>query len=166
MNAIDLLVRLATYNRWVNAKLYAVCAQLPDAERKCERGVFFHSLHGTLNHLLLADRLWLGRLIGKPLAAAGLGVELYGDFDELRAERGITDAELLGYVRDLPPQQLGQTLSYHSLATGNQRSCPRGVALQTLFNHQTHHRGQITALLSQLGYDYGDIDLIYMPADA
>jgi uncharacterized damage-inducible protein DinB len=162
MSGMALLTRLAAYNRWVNDKLYATCAAVADVERRRDRGVFFRSVHGTLNHLLLADRLWLGRLRGEPCAATDLGAELYADFDELRAQRRISDAAIAAYVRDLPEAALARTLTYVSVATGARRSCSYADALLQLFNHQTHHRGQLTALLSQLGCDYGDIDLIWM----
>ncbi len=75
---------LARYNRWMNGKLYTLCAGLPDAERKQDRHAFFRSIHGTLNHLLLGDRIWLGRFLGQPFQVQSLGQELYSDFDELR----------------------------------------------------------------------------------
>jgi uncharacterized damage-inducible protein DinB len=80
---------LAKYNEWMNERLYSVCAEIPDAERKAERGAFFGSVHGTLNHMLLADRIWLGHFDRTPYAATNLDEVLYSDFDELRG--GLSD---------------------------------------------------------------------------
>lgn len=155
--------RFAEYNRWINAHLYGVCAAIPDAERKRDLGAFFHSLHGTLNHLLLADSVWLGRLTAQPFAVATLGDELYADFDELAAQRRCVDARLIEYVAQLPEAALDTEFGYTSIATRSARRYLLADVLLHLFNHQTHHRGQITTLIGQLGYDYGDIDLIFMP---
>src|SRR6476469_4234839 len=93
---------MARYNRWMNEKLYAVAEKLSDEERKTDRGAFFGSIHRTLNHLLLADRVWLGRFTGAVLQEGEFGPggiktldqELYADFDELRRERAKTDDEI------------------------------------------------------------------------
>ena len=75
---------MASYNRWMNQRLYSVCAELPDRERKEDRGAFFKSIHGTLNHLLVGDKVWLARFFGESFQIEGLDQELYSDFDELR----------------------------------------------------------------------------------
>src|SRR5688500_2395658 len=90
---------LAEYNTWMNGKLYAACATLPDEERKRERGAFFHSIHGTLNHVLLADSVWMGRFDGKPFAFKSLDEELCASFDELRARRAEMDQRIDGWAR-------------------------------------------------------------------
>ena len=78
---------LAQYNAWMNDKLYAACAALSDDERKRDRGAFFGSIHATLNHLLVADSIWMGRFEGQPFAFKGLDQELHASFDELRTHR-------------------------------------------------------------------------------
>ncbi len=85
MNLLENLLLLARYSQWVNQRLYDACATLADAERKQDRSVFFHSIHGTWNHLLLGDRVWLARLQGRPVPYQRLDLELYTDFAELRA---------------------------------------------------------------------------------
>src|SRR4029434_3118727 len=95
---------MARYNRWMNERLYECCARIPDAERKRDMGAFFKSIHGTLNHLLLADRIWLGRFTGVPFAVTGLDQELYADFAELRRERECTDREIVSWVASLAPE--------------------------------------------------------------
>jgi uncharacterized damage-inducible protein DinB len=159
MDLRDSLLMMAGYNRWMNEKLYAVCAQVPDEERKRDRKAFFRSIHGALNHLLLTDRGWMGRFEGKPWAFGALNQELYADFDELRRERATTDREIEAFVTAMTPQRLDAPFDYQNYA-GKRFSHPLGPALVHLFNHQTHHRGQVTTLLSQLGIDVGVTDAI------
>lgn len=154
---------MARYNRWVNGRLYEVCAGLSDAERKCDLKAFFQSVHGTLNHLLLTDRLWLGRLTETPCAATSLREELYSDFDALRAARGELDEAIIHCVAALPALRLRGELRFASVAQRREVVLPVRTVLLHWFNHQTHHRGQVTVLLQQLGCDYGDIDLPMMP---
>jgi uncharacterized damage-inducible protein DinB len=159
MSSIDALRMMAGYNRWMNEKLYALCATLSDEERKRDRQAFFRSIHGTLNHLLLTDRGWLGRFRGAPWTFRSLDQELYGDFAELRRERADTDAEIEQYVADLSPERLAAEFTYTTYA-GKTFTHPLAPALVHFFNHQTHHRGQLTTLLSQVGLDPGVTDVI------
>jgi uncharacterized damage-inducible protein DinB len=165
---------LAHYNTWMNERLYGVCATLPDAERTRDRGAFFRSIHGTLNHLLLTDRAWLGRFTGDPAIAesrdaAGMPIpfsgrldqELYADFDLLRRERAQTDAAIEAWVADLDEERLGAQIAYRS-SKGERHAHPLWWAVLHFFNHQTHHRGQVTTLLTQLGHDPGVTDLILL----
>jgi uncharacterized damage-inducible protein DinB len=154
---------MAAYNRWANAHLYALCAALTDEARKRDLGAFFKSIHGTLNHLLLGDRLWLSRLQGTALKVDSLGAELYDDFVELRAARLDTDRALEDWTSTLTPAELAGELRYLGMAPPVPRCYPVWFALMHLFNHQTHHRGQITTLLVQLGVDAGSLDLIGLP---
>ena len=104
---------LAEYNQWMNQNLYAVCAEIPDEKRKEDLGAFFKSIHGTLNHLLFGDRVWLGRFIGKPYAAR-VGQELYADFAKLRQEREQTDQQILDWAAQLSSDWLNQSFEYTS----------------------------------------------------
>jgi uncharacterized damage-inducible protein DinB len=163
---------LAGYNRWMNEKVYATAADLPDADRRRDLGAFFKSIHGTLNHLLLADRAWLWRFTrdpnvaesrdrdGHPVLMTGrLDQELYADFGELRAERAKTDAHILAWVDTLDDARLAAPLAYKTTA-GVPYEHPLWWAVGHFFNHQTHHRGQVTTLLVQLGRDPGVTDLL------
>lgn len=163
MNSIDLLQNFVRYNAWVNQKIYAVCATIPDGERKRDLGVFFHSIHATLNHLLLGDRVWLGRMTGVDFPVRTLGDELYESFDELQRERLITDSELIKVFAGYSEADLERDLTSTSVSTGKSRSYPLHHVLLHLCNHQTHHRGQVTAMIQRLGFDYGDIDMLFMP---
>ena len=156
---------MARYNAWMNQRLYEVCAGLPDAQRKRDVGAFFKSIHGTLNHLLLADRVWLGRFTGVPFVVHGLDQELYADFAELRAARERTDADLVAWTAALQPADFTRALRYTSIARPVATQKPLWLAVTHLFNHQTHHRGQLTALLKQAGVEPGVTDLIAMPAE-
>jgi len=161
---------LARYNHWMNEKLYGLAAKLNDEERKRDRGAFFKSIHGTFNHLLVADRVWLARFKGEPapdgFMAAGirsLDQELYEDFEQLRRERALTDAELSAWVGGLTENQLAGPFSYRR--RGQPQEHPLWWALAHAFNHQTHHRGQLTTLFTQSGIDPGVTDLIAMILD-
>lgn len=163
MTALKSLQLAAAYNRWANEHLYAVCAELEDADYRRDLGAFFRSVHGTLNHLLLVDRLWLARLRGEAPVFTSLDTELHGEFAALRVARSVADADIVGYVDTLDAHMLAQPLCFTSFVTRRAMHMPRWVGLMQLFNHQLHHRGQVTALLGRLGVDYGDIDLIWMP---
>jgi uncharacterized damage-inducible protein DinB len=160
---------LARYNAWMNERLYALCATLGDEERRRDRGAFFRSIHGTLNHILLADRAWLGRFTGdaavarsldaagNPIEVRGLDHELYADFDHLRRERARTDADVERFVAGLTEERLAASFKYKS-AAGLRFEHPLWQAVTHFFNHQTHHRGQVTTLLFQAGRDPGVTD--------
>jgi uncharacterized damage-inducible protein DinB len=156
------------YNRWMNDKLYTLAATLTDQARKRDSGAFFRSIHGTFNHLLLADRVWLARFNGVsvpeefmgPGGIRSLDQELYVDFEELRRERALTDDELSTWGSTLTPERLAAPLVY--FRRGQKQESPLWWAVAHVFNHQTHHRGQITALLSQQGCDPGSTDLFAM----
>jgi uncharacterized damage-inducible protein DinB len=160
---------MARYNRWMNERLYALAGQLSDEERKRPMGAFFGSIHGTFNHLLLADRVWLARFgAGERPAVKSLADILFDDFDALRRERAITDGVMEAYVASLDAQKLGETLAYKT-SKGAPMSHALWIALSHFFNHQTHHRGQATTLFMQLGHDPGVTDalvLLLTPADA
>jgi uncharacterized damage-inducible protein DinB len=154
---------MARYNAWMNERLYAVCAALSDEERKRDRGAFFKSIHGTLNHILLADLIWLGRFEGKPFAFTSLAQELHSSFDELRAERTAVDARIERWAAGLTDDALAARFEFTSVVTKRTYSPALWKVVAHFFNHQTHHRGQITALLSQAGVDYGVTDLFLLP---
>jgi uncharacterized damage-inducible protein DinB len=159
MYGLDGFRMMAGYNRWANERLYAVCATIPDEERKRDRQAFFHSIHGTLNHLLLGDRAWLGRFTGRPASFRSLDQELFADFDDLRRERSRTDDAIEAFCRTLTEEQLAADIEYATQA-GARFKHPLAPALLHMFNHETHHRGQLTTMLAQLGLDYGATDAI------
>ncbi len=225
----------AKYNRWMNEKLYALAATLSDEERKRDLGAFFRSIHGSLNHLLLTDRVQLGRFTsrlrkkafpqpaslsvvsprrgrtigkqpdpsptaqdkvlsqgaesrrgcigvsphpasdpgitsllqtldagGNPVPIRSLDQELYSNFDTLRRERARTDLAIEKWASGLTIEKLSGSLRYRAMLDGREYEHPLWWAVSHFFNHQTHHRGQITTLLMQLGKDPGVTDLMAM----
>lgn len=157
---------LARYAQWMNARLHAAVATLPVEARCRERGAFFGSIHETCNHLLWGDRIWLSRFIGTAAPPGGFGRGLYADFATLAAERAATDALMLQWAADVTPEWLAGTLRYRSAADGKDRALPSAIAAVHLFNHGTHHRGQLTTLLMQAGIDPGVTDLPWLPGIA
>ncbi len=168
MMSLEWVSALSRYNRWMNDKLYGAAATLSDEARKRDAGAFFKSIHGTFNHLLLADRVWLARFTGVtvpdgfmgPGGIRSLDQELYEDFDELRRERARTDDELSAWVCGLTPERLAAPLVF--LRRGQRQQSPLWWAVAHVFNHQTHHRGQVTTLLTQQRCDPGVTDLVAM----
>lgn len=151
------------YNQWMNESLYERCQPLDPEMLSRDLGAFFKSIMGTLNHLLLADRLWLSRFAGQAYPITRLDTILYADFEMLRAERVVTDQSLTDYLVGLTEADLDQPLHYTSVLSPEPRTLRLGDALLHLYHHQTHHRGQVTTLLSQLGVDFGETDLLFMP---
>jgi uncharacterized damage-inducible protein DinB len=152
---------MANYNEWMNQKLYKLCADLPDPDRKLDRGAFFKSIHGTLNHILIGDLIWLGRFTQQPFAGK-VSDELYNDFSQLRAERERLDRTIVTWAQNLTPDWLEQNLTYISGIDRKTRTLPHWLLVTQMFNHQTHHRGQLTTLLSQMGLNPGVTDIPWM----
>jgi len=162
--SVEYVRKMASYNQWMNLKLYQSCAGLSDAERKRDQGAFFKSIHGTLNHLLLGDRVWMGRFLQQPFTVAALDQILYPDFAELRHEREQTDAAILTWAQTISNAELAEDFSYTSIIASQTRTQPLGFLVMHFFNHQTHHRGQLTTLLNQCGVEPGVTDLLLLPA--
>ncbi len=151
---------LAAYNAWANGRLYGAAANLSDADYRADRGAFFKSVHGTLNHLLVTDRIWMHCFTGEGDAPDRLDAILFGDRTELRAARDAEDARIERYVAGLGPEALAGTISYRRVSTPEAFTQPLAPALLHLFNHQTHHRGQVHALLSGLVGEAPSVDLL------
>ncbi|MCA9772683.1 MAG: DinB family protein [Myxococcales bacterium] len=156
---------LVRYNSWMNRTVYDACESLSDAERKHERGAFFGSIHRTLNHILLVDLLWLDRFQSRPMRFTDLGEEIHARWDTLRAERVAADAGLEAWVAGVPEGDFAGTFTYLD-TEGMTLTNPLWRIATQLFNHQTHHRGQVTTLLSQRGVDVGVTDFIRLPERA
>ena len=154
---------MAEYNEWMNAKLYRACASLPESVLHEDKGAFFKSIYLTLNHIAYSDLAFLSRFTGEQSQVPALNQDLFGSFHQLSIERNRIDARLSQWAIVLTPQWLEQTLTYVSKVDGSNRTAPNWVLVMHLFNHQIHHRGQITTLLTQLGLDLGSTDLPFMP---
>ena len=157
--------RMARYNRWQNENLYGVADRLSDAERRRERGAFFGSIHQTLSHLLWGDRIWMSRFAGLPAPPGGIpqSVSLFPDWGVLRRERDATDASIIAWADQLEPAALEGDLTWHSNAVNREISKPKWLLITHLFNHQTHHRGQVHCMLTQAGGKPHTTDLPAMP---
>jgi uncharacterized damage-inducible protein DinB len=160
---IDLIYvqRMARYNRWQNQNLYGVADQLSDDDRRCERGAFFGSIHKTLSHLLWADRVWLGRfgVTPPPEGRIADSVTLYDDWNGLKGARADFDATIIDWADGLGDQWLAGILTTYSFGAGREITKPRWLLVTHLFNHQTHHRGQVHCMLTQAGGKPHDTDL-------
>ncbi len=167
---------MARYNAWFNQRLYDACEKIDDAARKRDSGAFFGSIHNTLNHLIVADQIWLQRLYQCGLdngfqAAAlsphvldlapghGLAEPAFADWARLRAKRWQLDDAISLWLAAMPPAFPGFTMRYAN-TKGVHREHPAWRAMAHFFNHQAHHRGQVTTLLMQSGVDVGVTDLV------
>jgi uncharacterized damage-inducible protein DinB len=156
------LEHLAAYNTWANTKVYATCGNLTNDDRKRAMGASFGSVHGTLNHLLLVDQLWLSRFLNEPFVAGSVREEFYAEFDNLRRERQLTDARLEAWMHTLDDDALDSDLTFTTITKGQRITMPLGRAALHVFNHQTYHRGQVASLVRQLGHTPPETDLLYM----
>ena len=139
---------LSRYNTQANFRVYESCSQLTDAERKRTRPAFFKSIHGTLNHIMVGDRIWLTRFEGGEIPSTGLDAMLYEDFDELREARIAEDERIEAFASGLAEEFLASTITYRN-NSGNIHTDPVNLLMAHFFNHQTHHRGQIHDMLTQ-----------------
>ena len=141
---------MARYNRWANRRLYKEAASLPDAQYRQDAGAFFGSLHGTLNHLLVTNRIWMKRMDGQGEAPTRLNAILFEELEPLRLAEEAEDERIIAHVDGLSPEALAGEFEYATTKGAPQRQ-PRWQALAHLFNHQTHHRGQAHTILTRLG---------------
>ncbi|NLR95589.1 damage-inducible protein DinB [Rhizobium sp. P38BS-XIX] len=152
---------LADYNRWANIQVYDAAAQLSDAEFREDRGAFFGSLHGTLNHLLVADRLWMHRFDGSGEPPAALGVVLHEELAELRASRETQDRQITDWIDTLSEAALDADVTYSSVLRPGAITHPLHLAIAHMFNHHTHHRGQCHMILTSMGKPSLVLDLLH-----
>ena len=170
MDPVENYRALARYNTWMNRRTFALCARLSDAERKRDVGAFFQSIHGTLNHLLMGDHAWLLRCTrdierhsprdarGEIIVMRGYDHVLYEDFAEMAAQRETTDRMIESWISSLTAVELASNVQYRGLKGSYDH--PLWWCVTHLFNHQAHHRGQLTTVLMQLGHDPGITDFI------
>lgn len=168
---------LAEYNRWMNERLYDAAGKLTSEQVFEDRGAFFGSLFDTLNHIAVADLIWLHRLAPMPALAELKGLmaglpqpkslreRVAHSLPELAALRTTIDTIITRLATSLDAQALAQTLPYTNMA-GQPHAKTLGLLLMHVFNHQTHHRGQASTLLFQAGVDVGVTDLITLIPNA
>ncbi|WOS63824.1 DinB family protein [Sinorhizobium fredii] len=151
----------ADYNRWANRRIYAAAAELSEAEYREDRGAFFGSLHGTLNHILAADRIWMKRFTQEGEAPTRLDAILCKDLNALTAARMAEDERIIAWIDSLDEARLNAHFTYSRLTTPDKITQRLGPALAHFFNHQTHHRGQAHATLTALGRPSLTLDLVF-----
>ena len=156
-------VLLAQYNQWMNLKIYEACSGLSESELRLDRQAFFGSIFLTLNHIMYGDLAFLSRFTGDPENIPEINQELAPSFAALREKREALDARIIDWAVTLAPDWLEKDQTYQSKVDGKMRTVPRWALVTHLFNHQTHHRGQLTTLLSQLAIDVGSTDIPFMP---
>ena len=161
MPSLDYFRTLARYNQWANRTLYAVVGKLSEAEYMKPRQAFFGTIHGTLNHNLVGDRIWVGRITGRDSGIKSLDQILYGDLPGLRVARAAEDAQIINVVDAMDEPTLNTTLRYRTLIGDQQAATPMRFVLAHLFNHGTHHRGQVHGLLSQTSVPPPPLDLVF-----
>jgi uncharacterized damage-inducible protein DinB len=155
---------MARYNQWQNQNLYSAADALSEEERRKDRGAFFKSIHATLSHLLWADHMWLSRFAGDPQPHSSLDESsaFRADWQALKDDRERCDLRLIEWADRLDPAALEGDLSWYSGALQRTITKPRPLTVVHMFNHQTHHRGQVHAMLTAAGARPHATDLIMM----
>ena len=161
MTPADHCRMFAHYNAWANTRVYEAAARLSDQQYRADRGAFFKSVHGTLNHLLVTDRIWMQRFTGEGDAPNRLDAILFEAFDELRAAREAEDRRIVRFAEGLDDRRIQGTIKYRRVSSPEQFEQALAPALAHWFNHQTHHRGQVHALLTGLLGQAPELDLLY-----
>lgn len=167
MISVGYVQRMARYNQWQNVGLYGAAEGLSDEERRRQRGAFFGSIHGTLNHLLWADRMWMSRFTDLPKPQGGIpgSVSLHPDWAALKEARAVFDTTIVDWADRLDPAWLAGDLTWYSGAAKKDMSQPKWILVTHLFNHATHHRGQVHCMLTQASGKPYATDLPWMPDD-
>lgn len=155
---------MARYNRWQNESIYAASDGLSDDARRMDRGSFFESIHATLSHVLWADQLWMSRLAGweKP-DGPSRAEPLYADWNDLKARRAQADAQFIEWADRVSQTDIDGDLEWYSATLERGMTSPRALCFMQVFNHQTHHRGQVHAMLTAAGASPEDTDIPFMP---
>ena len=157
--------RMARYNRWQNENLYGVADRLSDDERRFDRGAFFKSIHGTLSHILWGDGQWMSRFEKqeRPPGSIKESITLFPDWNDLKAKRAAMDQRIIDWAGAVNDDWLAGDVAWFSGAIQRDVVKPAWEVTVHLFNHQTHHRGQVHAMLTQAGGKPHDTDLFVMP---
>jgi uncharacterized damage-inducible protein DinB len=151
----------ANYNRWANRMLYHAASELTDDDYHRNMGAFFGSVHRTLDHLLLADMMWMCRFTGTGNVPQRLDGALHDTFESLDTARQAMDQQIIDWIATLNEASLARDITYRPVTRPTEFTHPLGPTISHLFNHQTHHRGQCHAMLTALGRPSLEMDLIY-----
>ncbi|MEO1153911.1 MAG: DinB family protein [Pseudomonadota bacterium] len=164
----DYVQMMARYNRWQNQALLSAASTLSPDDRITDRGAFFGSIHATLSHLLWGDTIWMSRFDGGAAPSGGIAdsSEFAPDWAGLKVARGAMDDRIIAWAKSFQPIPPETLLAWHSGALGRAVEKPLALCITHFFNHQTHHRGQVHAMLTAAGARPGDTDLFIMPEAA
>ena len=157
--------RFAAYNRWANQRLFDAASQLSDDQYRQDTQVFFKSMQGTLNHILVADTVWMSRFQKTDHGITGLDQLLHEDHESLTSARLQMDQRIADYVATLDQPTLDAEFTYSPVTLPEPVTMQLNIALSHMFNHQTHHRGHAHGVLTRLGADAPPLDLIYFQID-
>ncbi len=153
-------VMFANYNHWANERAYDAASRLSDADYRADHGAFFRSVHGTLNHLLVGDRVWMHRFDGKGEVPTRLDTILYDDFVTLRAARRMEDERISSWIDAQSDGDFSRRIRYRTISNPMTVEQDLAPALDHFFNHQTHHRGQLHCLLTTIARNVPSFDLL------
>ncbi|MEZ5854267.1 MAG: DinB family protein [Hyphomicrobiaceae bacterium] len=166
MISVEHVRTMARYNQWQNQSLYGAADGLSDAERLKDRAAFFESIHCTLSHILWGDQQWMSRFaperVEKPPLLVRSGGGNYPDWSDLKARRVAFDQVIIDWADAMEPGWLDGDLTWYSGILKADQSKPRWFLVTHFFNHQTHHRGQVHAMLTAAGAKPDDTDLMLM----
>ncbi|MGI9351189.1 MAG: DinB family protein [Rhizobiaceae bacterium] len=156
---------MARYNIWQNSSLYSSAEKLTDLDRRKDRGAIFHSIHQTLSHLLWGDQMWMNRFAGMPKSSVGDvtgSLSMIECWETLKEEREVMDKAIIEWSKDVKQEFLESDMSWYSGSQNRVFSSNAGRLVVHMFNHQTHHRGQVHAMLTGAGVFPDDTDLFIM----
>ncbi len=156
---------MARYNQWQNTSLITAAEAIEPLARLEDRGGFWGGILPTLSHFLWADLIWMSRFDNwdRPMVTLGESAEMVTDWDSYCDLRASADADLIAWAEGLSEADLSGALTWYSGASGKEKSAEKWMLVTHMFNHQTHHRGQVHAMLTAAGHTPGDTDLFLMP---
>lgn len=155
---------MAQYNRWQNNGLRDIVKKMDEDALRKDRGAFFGSLFATMNHLLWGDLIWMSRFDGGagPSVPAKDHKDLTPNKTEWDRLRFVTDGRIMNWAKDIKTVDLTGDLTWYSGMSQKELTKPRALCITHFFNHQTHHRGQIHAMLTAAGQKPQATDLAFM----
>ncbi|WP_419913729.1 DinB family protein [Hoeflea sp.] len=161
----EYVTTMARYNMWQNQSLLAAADSLSAAEREKDRGAFFDSIHKTLSHIFWGDMIWMHRFAGTPAPDGGItdSTGFIRSWAQYLNDREAFDKTILEWAHDVDPDWFEGDLTWYSGAIGRELTKPKKILIMQLFNHQTHHRGQVHAMLTAAGAKPEDTDIPFMP---
>lgn len=167
MASKEYALTMARYNLWQNENILTAASALSEAERQKDRGAFFGSIERTLSHLFWGDQVWLARFADTPAPDCGIAdlTGLIADWGDYCAARAKFDRRILQWAHEVAPDWFAGDLTWYSGASGKELTRPRLTLVIQMFNHQTHHRGQVHAMLTAAGAKPGATDVPFMPED-